>query len=507
MMPVAAAVPESGSRRCAYDTGIARSGYLERRPRGGSRRIGLSRVSRVFRRAKLPCEAAAKPLLAIVNTAWFCRRPAWTDWCRVLAGLLVTALTGCATTDPTYVFAEQGMAPPTAASAPLPAASVTDLGQAIALAREAQRQWAESARGEADRKRAVSAGLIGLSAVALIKGVTSPNAKDLAGIGAAGAGLYAWGSTMTSSARNAIYREGIASLACAVEAVAPYSNPQWLGTGNQPAISKLIEDAQTAESRIDDRVAQLQPLNVSRERIVPGRVLPAACSQLKTTNCTAAPTGSPQAQLCEQLKSDCVPRATSTVEEKPHPDLTAALKGADDEKSKLQSAVDRATARQGEAVSAGAWLWRTGVEIEQRVREGVQKTEPDLATVLSVSQALKSPPSSTMPPATGTNEAEAHGGAEAAKPGERTAPRPIGIDGLWRDIETGRQVRRALERRLRILESALASSRSESCRRVLPLSFEPAGNRSPTTPESPPRVTQQPTGGAPESPPRTLPRN
>lgn len=423
-------------------------------------------------------------------------------WRVFLLGLLASTLAACATIEPPYIFAEQGVVSPATPSAKLESAPVMDLGSALALAREAQRQWAESARGEADRKHAVSVGLLGLSTIALIKAMTSPNATDLAALGGAGAGLYAWGSTMTSSARNAIYREGIASLACAVEAVSPYANPVWLGTGTQPTIDTLLDQALSAESGIDVGLQTLRPLNVSRTLTRAARTLPAECAELRSGRCTAAAPGSASAQLCEQLQSRCVPRAATSVEEKPHPDLAPALALAEEERKRLDEVVTETMTLKAQALTAGSWLWRTGNQIEQRVRDGIEKTEPDLATVLAVSQALRSPPPSARGPSAQNEappEGEGQSGVGRARAGERTAKRPPGLDALLSAIAGARQVRQTLERRNRILRNALASSRSENCRRLLPLGAEPDPNPPASNAGAAPVVTPQPKGdpGAP----------
>lgn len=426
--------------------------------------------------------------------------------CRAaMVGVLALWLAGCATVDKPYVFSEQGLMPPAAVSAPLPmpAASAPDLPYAIALAREAQRQWSESARGEADRKRGVSAGLVGLSVIALIKGVSSPNAKDLAGLGAAGASLYAWGNTMTSSARNAIYREGIATLACAVEAVSPYDFQGWVGADVQ-TVNTLITTAQTAEATLVGETRRMRRLHVTKDIPVPGRSVAARCAPLKTAACTGATAGSTQAQLCEQLKADpdCTPRAATTAKEPPHPDLVKALDDAAAEQPKIEAALKDTRTLKGQAAGAGRWLWRTGVEIEQRVRDGIEKTEPDLTTVLSVSQALKSPPASkpatpaaTTTPPTGDSQSGA-----TTRSADRPAARPAGLDDLLDAIADSAKARRALEDRNADLRSALAAARSESCRRVLPLAFDPTANPTPTPTTTPPAVTPTPKGSTTTTP-------
>ncbi len=441
--------------------------------------------------------------------------PRLSQW--ALAAVFATSMAGCATTDRPYVFAEQGLTAPTGASAALTAASAPNLKTAIAHAREAQRQWGESARGESDRKRGVSAGLIGLSAIALLKGVTNPNARDLAGIGAVSAGLFAWGNTMTSSARNAIYREGIATLACAVESVVPYDSPNWSGSGDE-TIDKLLAKAQAAESKLDEWIDRLKPQNEVRTRNIPAQPLPANCAPLKQPVCTAAVPGSPQAAICEALKPKCAARAASTVDEKPDPSLSALMQVAVKEKGELTRTIDRTIQLQGRADSAGNWLWRTGVEVEQRVRDGIEKTEPDLATVLSVSQALKSPPvaapaASAPSPAEAAKDAEAHSKRQPRQ-GDAVRAAPAGMDELQKSVDASQQARRAIDRRNRVLDAALSLARTENCRRVLPLSFDgagtgaPAGNGTPAanTSAAPP-VTGQPTGGgAPDTGVRTPPQ-
>jgi len=186
------------------------------------------------------------------------------------------------------------------------------------------------------------------------------------------------------------------------------------------------------------------------------------------------------------------------VEAKPHPDLSDALNRAAREQSDLQAAQLEAAEYQGQAASAGAWLWRTGVEIEQRVRDGIEKTEPDLATVLSVSQALKSPPSVPAAAAKSGGDGAGHSGPATPKSGERIADRPAGVDDLTRLVDAGLKARFDLERRLRTLRSSLANSRSESCKRVVPLGFQTPAAPAPasTGAGGAPAVTDKPVAGA-----------
>lgn len=414
-----------------------------------------------------------------------------------VASFLVLWLAGCATVEKPYVFLEQGLAPPASASAPLPAtvAGTSSLPNALALAREAQRQWAESARGEADRKRGVSAGLIGLSAIALIMGVSSPNAKDLAGLGAAGAALYAWGSVMTSSARNAIYREGIATMACAVEAVSPYEALGWVGQGAQ-TVEAQIKAAETAKATLTNEARKMRRLNITTETWVPGRSMAAHCAPLKTPTCTGTAANSIQARLCEQLKADpaCTPRVATTATEKPHPDLVTALQEADDEQTKIRAAIQDTQVLEGQAAIAGPWLWSTGIAIEKRVREGIEKTEPDLATVLSVSQALTSPQPPKQADKQQTPPSEPIGDShstETKNSAGKVAARPAGLDDLRDAISESAAARQALEGRNAQLRGALAAARSESCKRVQPLALEQDAQL-PTTKTAPPAITGTP---------------
>lgn len=428
----------------------------------------------------------------------------------VVASVIALWLVGCATVEKPYVFLEQGLAPPASASAPLPAigADTSSLPNALALAREAQRQWAESARGEADRKRGVSAGLIGLSAIALIMGVSSPHAKDLAGLGAAGAALYAWGSTMTSSARNAIYREGIATMACAIEAVSPYEALGWVGHGTQ-TVEAQINAAETAKATLMREARKMRQLNITKETWIPGRSMAANCAPLQTAKCTGAAANSIQAKLCEQLKADpaCTPRAATTAAEKPHPDLVSALQEAAEEQTKINAAIQDTHELRGKAALAGSWLWSTGVAIEKRVREGIEKTEPDLATVLSVSQALTSPQPPKQsdkpqpPPSEQPGDAQS---AETKNPAGRLAPRPAGLEDLRDAISESAQARQALEGRNAQLRGALAAARSESCKRVLPLALE-QDTQLPATKTAPPVITETPKGKGASKQPAELP--
>lgn len=439
------------------------------------------------------------------STVFFAGRGAWAGGFAALMGVLAAALTGCATEQP-YVFSEQGLTPAPAASAVLPKALEPTLGGTIALAHEARRQWAQSAREETERKRGVSAGLIGLSAIALIKGVTSPNAKDLAGLGAVSAGLFGWGSTMTSSARNAVYREGMASMACAVAAVEPYRYAEWLGSDSHQDINGLLAHARKSLSELGNESAALQRKNVTVKVTTAAGAVPAACAQFSPAACAGFAPNTAMALLCEKNKADCAPRGAKSVEVKPPAQVGEALRQADAEAQELQRAIYEVQDLQGQSAAAADWLMSVGSEIERRVREGVEKTEPDLATVLSVSQALGSkpqptaqtPPAPAPQPPSSPGDGTGHSAPPAGKADDLNAQLLREANGLLDRVQSARKQRVALQMRSAFLKQALRAARSDACRRVLPLSFD----AEPTTPAAaaPATATAPPVTPDPKNP-------
>lgn len=435
---------------------------------------------------------------------WVSRGRCWAI--PVLTVVVTGSMVGCATTEKPYVFPEQGATKQAVDATSIPSAQALTVGQVLGLAHEAKRQWAESVRGESDRRRGVSAGLIGLSTIALLKGVTSPNARDMAGLGAASAGLFAWGSTQTSTTRNTIYREGIVTMSCAIEVVEPFNSAEWIGSGTQ-TVEKLIDDAQAAQAKLDEWIERLRPFNVAEEKDVPAKAPPSACTALSSPSCTAAAPNSAEAKICDGLRPQCVPRAASKMVRSPDPAFAGLMAAAQSESQAVDKVIGKALQMKGRSLQLTGWLLQTGTEIEAKVREGVEKTEPDLATVLSVSQAMKSPPSADKPAPSGTGASAAEGTAHS-KPNASntlsTAAKPEGMTDLQASVTASQASRRPLERRISILETVMSRERSETCRRVLPLSFEL--EKKPQAENSPPKVSSEPKGDKPDETVRSLPK-
>jgi hypothetical protein len=249
----------------------------------------------------------------------------------------------------------------------------------------------------------LGAGLLGLSAVTLFKGATGGlNTRDAAGAGVVGTTAWAWHSTMVPPSRRELYRAGADALHCAMSAVEPLRDgDQPLGKATDaPEVKTFygaINDLEQARAALDGAVTrwsfQKEPSFVTQEKVKPGR------TRLDKSACKPIPAGadaiarSAAEEECKKLTRVVQVRATtesSTVQLAAPPAIIAVFDAADKELAAAKTQADRAQAVAKEVSGAGHLLWDRTLAIQLAVSREVEKTIPDLASVLRLGQGLRS---------------------------------------------------------------------------------------------------------------------
>ena len=249
----------------------------------------------------------------------------------------------------------------------------------------------------------LGAGLLGLSAITLFKGVTGGlNTRDAAGAGVVGTTAWAWHSTMVPPSRRELYRAGADALHCAMSAVEPLrEGGQPLGKATDAPEQKTfygaINDLEQARAELDGAVTrwsfQKEPTLVTRTTVKPGR------TRLDKSACKPIPAGadaiarSAAGEECKKLTRVVQERATtesSTVQRASPQALIAVFDAADKELTAAKTQADRAQAVAKEVSGAGHLLWDRTLAIQLAVSREVEKTIPDLASVLRLGQGLRS---------------------------------------------------------------------------------------------------------------------
>ncbi|MBI3347918.1 MAG: hypothetical protein HY020_12010 [Burkholderiales bacterium] len=273
---------------------------------------------------------------------------------------------------------------------------------AIKQAEALQRLYVKAVQDHSGLNAGSSAALITLSALALITGVTHPKSKDLAVMGVAGSGLYAYSSTMTSKPRQLVYLAGVETLNCAVAATRPYVLPVGFLTAapnSDPLSDKSLDGLST---KADDQARGLSSLielltamNASRVVTEPERksTCPSQAAPLPVK-----PSGTDPDRLraysdrvAERNRADaaCAGRAATVQELKPSPEIAHMIGQLQGQRKHLHRLVAQAQKQAVVFGNAGDALHKVSVDTQLSVAREVLKTEPDVASVLSAAQAMR----------------------------------------------------------------------------------------------------------------------
>lgn len=315
---------------------------------------------------------------------------------RVPAAALVLALAGCSALSP-HMYSSRRVAVQDANGkwALQDGGAPRSLEETYAAAALMQGRYLAAVESQGNAVPQISAGLLGLSASSLYKGITGPNTRDMAGAGVVGTSAWAWRNTMLSDQRLAVYRAGADALGCAMAAVEPLrSAEKRLGNEADGAQQDTLYgryQAVVAAQRLL-RIEMVHSVGLTASRLVsvpapapaprppickPVAVSAPALDKLALERCKAQPPSPPPAA------------APSTVTELPPTDLAQAYAQA---KTVFQASGPRLqqAERVIDAVSgAGPALWQRTLAIENAVSTEVDKTIPNPASVLAAAKGMK----------------------------------------------------------------------------------------------------------------------
>jgi len=310
---------------------------------------------------------------------------------RVLAALsLALTLGACAELRP-QMFSDR-LAP--SSKTPLPAATA---GETISVAdakkdiESVQRKYLSAVTDLSALSPRTNAALIGLSAVALYKGLTGGSTEAIAGLGVLGSGVWAYGTTMASKPRQLVYLEGARALSCVVTVAEPYNV-------DKPWVTDLQAKTEAVATQSDelrkwlDKYAELKQ---SRSQPAVAGSRPADCGS--PPQCATTGVSEALAQACRDEHAEfnrrCAVRGGSPARRiTPAPEVLDAFKQAEDEQGRLQRAMSNADSLVGTLRMAGPKLYEQSVRIQLLVSAEVLKTEPDPASVLATLKNLNDKP-------------------------------------------------------------------------------------------------------------------
>lgn len=295
------------------------------------------------------------------------------------------------------------------------------MGEAQARVIDLQNNYTESIRALSGVRPGVSTALIGLSALSLFKGVTSPDAKKLALAGALGSAAYAFGTTADTKERRLIYEQGLKELTCAVAEAMPY-DLRSLQNGEKDVFTTQTELIATADAALDTleaTTASLAYLRQDEQTTLPARKAAAGCAAPLPPACSAAAAegGAGLRQTCKQFQIDRATKCAGmsspakTTIHPPHPLLLAAFSAAEAEAVQSGIVLKQSRVLLGDARGAGQALWLRTQQIHRRVSGELTAREQTMEAILAAirglqgtafditkADAFKPPPSEGAPP-------------------------------------------------------------------------------------------------------------
>ena len=250
----------------------------------------------------------------------------------------------------------------------------------------------------------LSAGLIGLSALALFKGITGANTRDMAGAGVAGSTAWAVNSTLVSAPRRDIYRAGAQALGCALTAAEPMRViEKRLGSADDAAGTDTLhgryKSLLVAQSALRRQLIQHAALTESR-RVQTEPAKAAWTERLKVPPSCKAPAAdaSPEDKLAFKVCQQG-PGTTKTINhpaepavlgwEAPPAELLKVYKAAQD-RSAASVAHQQQALRAIESTSGAAQaLWQQSLDVQLAVSQEVEKTVPNTASVFAAIKGMR----------------------------------------------------------------------------------------------------------------------
>lgn len=276
-------------------------------------------------------------------------------------------------------------------------ATITDVSQV-------QGRYLAAVESQGNSGPVLSAGLIGLSAVALFKGITGANTRDMAGAGVAGSTAWALNSTLVSPPRRDVYRAGAQALGCALTAAEPMrviekrlgSPDDDTGKDTLHGRYKALLVAQSALRRqLIQHAALTEPRRVQTEPAKAAWVErvkePPKC---KAPAADASPEDKLAFKVCQQA-----PPTTKTISHPAEPakfaweeapaELTRVYDAAR-QRSAASVAQQQQALRAIEGASGAAQaLWHQSLQIQLAVSQEVEKTVPNTASVFAAIKGMR----------------------------------------------------------------------------------------------------------------------
>ena len=269
----------------------------------------------------------------------------------------------------------------------------------------------------------IAAGLLGLSALSLYKGVTGGlSTRDAAGAGVVGTTAWAWSSTLLPASRRDVYRAGAEALRCAMLTVEPFDRDDMpIGKPDDApgnlTLHAALRATKDAERALTQQLARWGDREQDRPQALPSAPAPVPIARpAAPPACPAAPPGeraserlvreeacrksiaaaTRAAAKAQKTASDAAATAAAAAAQATPPMLPvppfvkAAFAAAREELAQARLKRAAAYTTIGELQGAGVLLADKSLEIQLAVSREVEKTVPDLASVLSLGQNLRS---------------------------------------------------------------------------------------------------------------------
>lgn len=324
---------------------------------------------------------------------------------RALVACLALLASGCSSLTP-QIFSERLLAQRDAdgkykmeTSEPPPS-----LELAYADAAFVQRRYISAVQDQGNATPQISAALIGLSALTLFKAITGANTNDLAAAGIVGSTVWVYGNTLLSKPRLDVYRAGADALMCAMAAVEPLrKGQQTLGQPTDGAEEETLYGRRAAVTKYRAALESLLRQHASLTDIVvtdvPGQ--PKQCKVIAVpATCPAIPAGTPKDEVtllqarCRKLPSRKVERCTQETPagKRSVAAPAAAFAAVSEARTQITGAAQQLKSA-GRVIDtlteAGPLLWKKSVQIQLMVSAEVDKTVPDLASVLAAAGGMR----------------------------------------------------------------------------------------------------------------------
>jgi hypothetical protein len=319
-----------------------------------------------------------------------------------------------------------------------------------------QRRYISAVHDQGNATPQLSAALIGLSALTLYKGITDPSATALAAAGVIGSTAWVYGNTMLSKPRLDVYRAGAEALSCAMVAVEPLRKGQkTLGQPTDGADQSTLYGRRAAVTQAGAALESLlrQHASLAAGVTTTEEVPSKDCKDVKVpAACPAPPAGTSASERtlfdarCRQLPPRTVRQCTSRLKAEtvttPAPPAVVALFNEAREQTKAAAQQVRKAGRVIDTLTeAGPLLWKKSVQIQLAVSEEVDKTVPDLSSVLAAAGGMGDIAFAlTGAPAFKPGTAQG-----APKPGSFTAQQNKDLEAIQRATDALRDARVALE--------------------------------------------------------------